>query len=121
MNTQTKFRLSLTLQEIQVLVDALSTIEKTSKLRAKLEIYIKKAQYGIVSAGYTAAPRLSISDKLEQETLSPQEKREQAYQLYNKFSGDSTFLSPETILLAKTYMFENGMMTDAEEESFLGE
>lgn len=115
---QAKFRPSLTLQEINYILDAISLEQTESKqylresVRGKLQIFSLKAKHGLVSAAYSAAPRVDIADALGD---SPVERREASYQLWK---SNPNLCTPEQLQQAATYRYENNLMSPEEEQEF---
>lgn len=111
-----KFRPSFTAAQIHYLHQLVQSdqIQGTEKLRLELDRYFKvfilKMEVGSISEAFSSAPKLSIEERLD---LDP--SKEQAYILYQ--SGPK-LCTPHQIIQARTYMWENDMMTATEEEAF---
>ena len=120
---QQKFRPSLTLQEISYLLDVIALDQTESKqylresVRSKLQIFSLKAKHGLVSAAYSASPKLDISDALG-DSISPAEKRRAAFVL---FQQNPNLCTPAQYNQAQTFRYENNLMTPEEEESYESE
>lgn len=117
---QAKFRPSFTIAEINYILDvvAADNREATSRLRdnvhKQLQVFSLKARIGAVSASHTskAAERISIEDALDD---SPAQRREKSYQLW---CMNPALCTPQQISLAKTYRYENNLMSPDEEEEY---
>lgn len=119
--TQQKFRPSLTSQQIAYLIALIEMDEaavtetlRFSTLRV-LKVFNLKMQIGAVSAAFTSTPRQSVEEQLGMDDLTPEEKREVSYR---KWQGNPLLCTEQEVMQAKTYMYENNMMTDAEAEEF---
>lgn len=110
---QAKYRLSLSLQELEYLHHRLNTNEPvqvenlgTDKLlRAKVHIAIVKASEGLVKPAFESSPKLSTSEKLGS-PLSANERRRLAYE------------SGEPSEAATQYRYDNNLMGEAEARQY---
>lgn len=116
---QQKFRPSLTIQEINYILDILSldTREATEKLndsiKKQLSIFALKARIGAVNASHTSrSERVSIEDALDD---SPAARRESAYRLWQ---SNPYLCTAEQQRLAATYRYENDLMSPEEESAY---
>jgi len=120
---EAKFRPSLSESEITEILDMLDQTQGNESLKRKLRIFLKKAECGITQPGFVAqTSKLSIAEKLElsiSNSETPAQKREAAYLLYQRFMGNAAVLGEDIIKLARTYMFENDMLSPEEETEFL--
>lgn len=116
-----KFRPVLTLPQIKYIQQciALDNSSATERMKTELsnylELFLTKQVLGYVSPAYTssAAPKQSMEQKLGM--VSGEEYREQCY---HKYSSSPELCTPQEIHEAKTYMYENDMMTAEEEAAF---
>lgn len=118
---QAKYRLALSLQELEHLHHRLHSqepvqvteIEINKLLRAKVHIAIVKASEGITKPAFESLPRLSTSEKLGS-PLSANERRRLAYDALVR--GEE--LSPQALTSATQYRYDNGLMSEAESDQY---
>ena len=84
----------------------------------QLELVAAKITIGVVKPAFESIPPLSITEKLGMEEGAPKEKR---FAAYRKYQGNPSMCTPQEIKLARTYMYENGMMSTTESEEFENE
>jgi hypothetical protein len=112
-----KYRPSLTAQQIAYLTDLVANDnrEATAKLQAQTLSYFKlfafKSQLGIVSAAFSSSPRQTLEERLGSEAEDKSAKREAAFAIY---TANPKLCTPEQIKLAKTHMWELGLIGDDE-------
>jgi hypothetical protein len=120
MSYNSKFRLSFTAQQIHYLHalvksdQSIATQDMKTDLNRYFTVMITKLEVGAVSTAFVSSPKVSVEDKLGF-GQTPEEKRHAAYL---KYQGNHMLCTDEEIRLAKTHMYENGMMTAAEEAAF---
>jgi len=109
-----KYRITLTEAQLTYL---LSRIEQETQptLHKYFRVFMAKMHLGAVSAAFTSIGRKSVEERLEEATLSGPERRLLAY---TKYQDNPRACSTEEVKFAKTYMYENDLMTPAEEEEF---
>lgn len=117
-----KFRPAFSKQEILYLIDLCgrdnrdTTIELASTIAARLRIFALKADLGVISPAFTSTGKQSLSEKLGlEEGDSLTDRRRKAHQFYRAHPGLCT---PDQIEQAKTYMYENGLMTPEQEAEY---
>lgn len=117
----TKFRPSLTKIEILYLLELCNedTNESRSKVKkaiqSKLQLLTVKIDLGITAPAYSANEKVSLEDRLGF-GITKADERKSAYDLWK---SNPTLCTESQIKLAKTYMFENDLMSEEEEKEFL--
>ncbi len=122
-NATVKLRPYLSPQQINYILDLCSQDQReaTAHLRkqitASLQLVTMKLELGLSQGSYTATPRVTVAEKLgfSESDLSPAARREAAYMTYK---ANPSLCTQYEIRLARTYMYENGMMTPQEQEEF---
>lgn len=121
-----KYRLSLTTDQILYLQQLLQTdtSEQYSKVRKltahQINVFILKMKVGLVSAAYTSSLKISIEDSLGLDDTSDSADSVRLA-AYKKYSSHPELCSSNEILQARTYMYENDMMSDEEAAAFESE
>ena len=122
MASNQKFRPAFTKQEILYLIDILNrdkrdaTAELAFTLAARLKVFALKADLGIVAPAFSSTEKQSLAEKLGMEDSdSLADKRRKAYEFCK---ANPTFCTPEQARLAKTYMYESGLMTPEQEAEY---
>lgn len=122
-NPNVKLRPYLSPQQINYILDLCSqdqreaTFHLRKQITASLQLVTMKLELGLSQGSYTATPRVTVAEKLgfSESDLSPAAKREAAYMTYRE---NPSLCTQYEIKLARTYMYENGMMTPQEAEEF---
>lgn len=111
---QTKFRPSLTLDEINTIVFLLNT-NGEAKLAKKLNTFILKAQIGITSPSHVTIPKQSLEDSLGFGSDSNQSSVQSAEQLYTIWQTSPSSLSQSQLAQVSHYRYINDLMSPEEE------
>lgn len=115
---QTKFRPSLTLDEINTIIAALQAAGE-SKLVRKLHTFTLKAQIGITSPSHVTVQRQSLEDSLGFNSVSPLSNLEQtAEQLFEIWKTSPTSLSTSQLAKVHHHRYTNDLMTPEEESNY---
>lgn len=109
---QTKFRPSLTLDEINTIVLLLNA-NGESKLAKKLNTFILKAQIGITAPSHVTIPKQSLEDSLG--FGDPIETNASAEQLYTIWQTSPSSLSQSQLAQVSHYRYINDLMSPEEE------
>ena len=117
-NIQTKFRPSLTLDEINTIIAALQSAGE-SKLVRKLHTFTLKAQIGITSPSHVTVPKQSLEDSLGFNSVSPLSNLEQTgEQLFEIWKTSPTSLSTSQLAKVHHHRYTNDLMTPEEESNY---
>lgn len=110
---QTKFRPSLTLDEINTIVFLLNA-NGEAKLAKKLNTFILKAQIGITAPSHVTIPKQSLEDSLGfgSETISTNQTIEQLYTIWQTSPAS---LSQSQLAQVSHYRYINDLMSPEEE------
>jgi len=117
-----KYRPAFSAAEIQYLIDVCNldqraaTAEIAFAIASRLKVFALKAQLGIVGNAFTSAPKQSLDEKLGLD--DPAARRKAAFDLYNT---NSAMCTPAQLRMARTYRYENGLMTPVEEAEYEAE
>lgn len=111
---QTKFRPSLTLDEINTIIAALQPTGNTKLIR-KLDIFVRKASFGITSPSHVTIPKQSLEDSLGFGSDSNQPTIQSAEQLYTVWQTSPTSLSQSQLAQVSHYRYINDLMSSEEE------
>lgn len=115
-NSLSKFRPSFSAAQIHYLHQLVQSDrhQGTESLKQELDRYFKvfilKMEVGSISEAFSSTPKLSVEER-----LGLDDTKESAYQLY---IGNPKLCTPYQIQQARTYMYENDLMTAAEESAF---
>lgn len=114
---QAKFRPSLSLEEIQYLIVNLNTASSpvAVSVRSKLQLLTAKVNLGLTKPAFITSPKEDIMNQLGESNQTPAQKRESAY---IKYHSNPAACTDEEVKLAKTYMYNNNMMTATEREAY---
>lgn len=110
---QTKFRPSLTLDEINTIVFLLNA-NGEAKLAKKLNTFILKAQIGITAPSHVTIPKQSLEDSLGFGE-STQATNQTIEQLYTIWQTSPSSLSQSQLAQVSHYRYINDLMSSEEE------
>lgn len=120
-----KFRPYLTLQQIMYFIELLEsdTREQTQALRLKslreFKLFTTKVELGAVNPALVSAEKQSVGAKLgldiAENNKSPQELREEAYELW---SVNPNLCTEQQLKQAALYRYECNLMSPEEEEAY---
>lgn len=110
---QTKFRPSLTIDEINTIVFLLNA-NGEAKLAKKLNTFILKAQIGITAPSHVTIPKQSLEDSLGFGE-SNQSTNQTIEQLYTIWQTSPTSLSQSQLAQVSHYRYINDLMSSEEE------
>jgi len=119
-----KYRIALTPQQVAYLISCCKTegreelLDIATTTGRQLELVQAKIQIGVVKPAFESTPPISLEEKLGIEAATPTEKR---FAAYRKYQGNPSICTPQEVKLARTYMYENGMMSTQESEEFENE
>ena len=119
-NIQTKFRPSLTLDEINTIISALQSTGE-SKLVRKLHTFTFKAQIGITSPSHVTVPKQSLEDSLgfgTSQSSSSTNQGQTGEQLYEIWKTSPSSLSSSQLDKVHHYRYTNDLMTPEEESNY---
>lgn len=119
-NIQTKFRPSLTLDEINTIIAALQSTGE-AKLVRKLHTFTLKAQVGITSPSHVTIPKQSLEDSLgfgSSPSTSSTNQGQTGEQLYEIWKTSPTSLSSAQLSLVAHHRYTNDLMTPEEESNY---
>lgn len=112
---QTKFRPSLTLDEINTIVFLLNA-NGESKLAKKLNTFLLKAQIGITSPSHVTIPKQSLEDSLGfGESNQSSSSNQTIEQLYTIWQSSPASLSQSQLAQVSHYRYINDLMSSEEE------
>lgn len=116
-NIQTKFRPSLTLDEINTIISALQPTGNNQLIR-KLDLFVRKASIGITSPSHVTIPKQSLADSLgfgSESNQSSNAIHQTIEQLYTIWQTSPSSLSQSQLAQVSHYRYVNDMMTPEEE------
>lgn len=119
-NIQTKFRPSLTLDEINTIIAALQSTGE-SKLVRKLHTFTLKAQVGITSPSHVTIHKQSLEDSLgfgSSPSTSSTNIEQTGEQLYEIWKTSPTSLSSAQLAKVHHHRYTNDLMTPEEESNY---
>ena len=114
-----KYRMTFNAQEIHYLHQLIKSEMRPElqNIAGSLDRYFKtflfKLNLGTVAVSHTASQKQSLEDQLGM--TDPSTRRAAAF---GKFKLNPALCTPDEITLAKTYMYENNLMTEEEEREF---
>lgn len=108
-----KFRPSLTLPEIQTILQFLPPAAIHNPLRRKLEVFTLKAQHGITNPSHVAIGQQSIESRLG---LTEDARIDTLLAVYQT---NPSILSRDQLTRVQFHRFQNDMMTPEEELAYL--
>lgn len=116
-NIQTKFRPSLTLDEINTIISALQPTGNNQLIR-KLNTFTLKAQIGITAPSHVTIPKQSLEDSLGFGYGSSNAIHQTAEQLYTIWQTSPSSLSQSQLVQVSHYRYTNDLMSPEEESNY---
>lgn len=110
-----KFRPSLTLPEIEYLLELLQQAGQSpnAELVRKLNVFVLKARHGITAPSHATIGQQSIESRLG---LADDNRIEKLLEVYQ---SNPRVLSPAQLKRVHFYRFQNDLMTEEEETQYL--
>ena len=109
------YRIAMRLEEIDEIIPLLSTNLRLANLKAKLEVCVVKANAGVLKPSYVnTKPRSTLLQDITLTELPTLRLR-----AYEKYTATPEACNDNEIHLARTYMWEHGLLSSEEEDLFM--